>query len=141
MPPKAMALNSEKLNINTDITATTDEATIKPAKVRVIVLFQDDLSMDIESVVPPSKRITTRAMEVNTGPKLPKLLGETIPSTGPMIIPISINNKTSGTIFLSYKDENRWAKNTSNPMATNAKGIDKSIINFILTRRKGRIFS
>ena len=66
--------------------------------------------------IPPSKRITTRARVVNTGPTLPKSAGVTIPKAGPMTMPASMSTSTSGTLVRSKKPVRKWPAKTKRPM-------------------------
>ena len=68
------------------------------------------------SVVPPSNRITTRAMVAINEPILPKSSGLTMPSTGPITMPTSISTSTSGILVLQNCIDRKCAKNTIMPM-------------------------
>ena len=72
---------------------------------------------------PPSKRITISTIEVNIVPAFPKKSGYTSPKTGPIMIPINSNSKTSGIFFVEKIIAKRCAAKINSPIKIIASPI------------------
>ncbi len=116
--PSNRAGSRSRPSVSMPITAMTMAVMEKQAKVSRPVVPADRPSTLRSSEVPLSNRITTSAMVASRVPTLPKSAGDTMPSTGPITMPISISTSTSGMLVRLNCSDRKCAKNTIRPMTS-----------------------